>query len=102
LTVSEIKCYPNPLNNEITIEINISEDMHIQVELLNQLGQRVRFVTNKHLFNAGLHKFTWNGTSASNQNVSPGIYHLKVIAGEKEYRKKLFIRINGKRQAITT
>jgi hypothetical protein len=88
-TVSEIKCYPNPFNNEINIEINISEDMHVQVELLNQLGQRVRFVANKQLFNAGLHKFTWDGTNAGKQNVSPGIYHLKVIAGEKEYRKKI-------------
>ena len=46
---------------EITIEIRLSKDSEITVEVLNQIGQRVKFVTERQMLNNGVHKLIWNG-----------------------------------------
>jgi hypothetical protein len=90
-TCSEINCYPNPFSDEVTIEINLAADAQVQVEVLNQLGQRVKMITTKQLLPGGLHKFEWDGKGAGNQEVSPGIYHLKVnIDGNNINRKIVY------------
>lgn len=88
---AEINCYPNPFSNEITIEINLFKDTEVQLEVLNQLGQRVKFVTTKQLLAGGLHKLTWNGRNTNNQQVSPGIYHLYIGIDDEVYYRKIIL-----------
>ncbi|MGE0021073.1 MAG: PKD domain-containing protein [Draconibacterium sp.] len=85
----EINCYPNPFRNEVTIELKLAIDSEVEVEVLTQLGQHVKYVTTKQLLSGELHKFTWNGCNANNQQVSPGIYHLKVNINGKVVHKKV-------------
>ena len=87
----EINCYPNPFSNTMTIEINLAEDSQVQVEVLNQLGQQVRFLLNKQLLNGGLHNLNWNGRNENNQVISQGIYLLKIIIGELVVHKKIIL-----------
>jgi hypothetical protein len=87
----EIKVYPNPFSDEITVEINLAADAQVQVEVLNQLGQRVKMIATKQLLPGSLHKLTWDGRNAGNQIVSPGIYYLKVnIDGTYIHRKIVY------------
>lgn len=74
---TEINCYPNPFSDEVNIEFKLVKDSEIQVEVLNQLGQKVKFVATKQIMPVGLHKLTWNGRNENNSQVSPGIYHLR-------------------------
>jgi hypothetical protein len=74
---TEINCYPNPFSEEVNIEIKLAKDSEIQVEVLNQLGQKVKIITTKQIMPGGLHKLTWNGRNENNSHVSPGIYHLR-------------------------
>jgi len=82
LTTSEttkINCYPNPFSDEVTIEINLSADAQVQVEVLNQLGQQVNVITSERMLNSGTHRLKWNGKNSVAQQVSVGIYFMRVV-----------------------
>jgi hypothetical protein len=87
--LTEINCYPNPFRDEITIEIKLAKDSEVQVEVMNQLGQRVKFLQSEKILSSGVHRLAWNGRNAANQWVSPGIYHLKITIDEKQIHKKI-------------
>jgi large repetitive protein len=74
----EIKVYPNPFSDEVTIEINLAKDAEVDVEMTNQQGQHVKMIATKKQLISGVHRFTWNGRNASNREVSQGIYHLLI------------------------
>lgn len=74
----EVKCYPNPFSDEITIEINLIEDSEVNVEVLNQTGQKVKDLISKQQLTGGIQKLNWDGTNASGQKVIHGIYHLRI------------------------
>jgi hypothetical protein len=38
--VTEVKCYPNPFNDCINIEIKLSGDSRLQLDIINQVGRR--------------------------------------------------------------
>ena len=87
--LTEINCYPNPFSDEVTVEIILVKDSEVQVEVLNQLGQRVRFLQTEKIMNSGIHRLTWDGKSAENQQVSTGIYHLRIIVEDTILIRKL-------------
>ena len=75
---TEINCYPNPFSEEVTVELKLANDSEVQLEVLNQLGQKVKIISTKQIMPGGLHKLTWNGRNENNSQVSPGIYHLRI------------------------
>jgi len=85
----EIKCYPNPFSQDVTIEIKLATDAQVQVEVLNQLGQRVRFLQTEKLLNSGIHRLTWNGRNDSNGIITPGVYHLRLNIDGAIIHKKI-------------
>jgi hypothetical protein len=85
----EINCYPNPFSDEVIIEIKLVKDSELQVEVLNQLGQTVKYIISKQFINEGLHKFVWNGTNQNNQIVSPGMYYLIVKENNSVFHQKI-------------
>jgi hypothetical protein len=85
----EIRCYPNPFSDEVTIEINLAEDSQVQVEVLNPLGQMVKIIKTKQLLSEGSHIMIWNGKSANNQKVTPGVCLLRVNIEGVEIHKKI-------------
>ncbi len=80
---SKIKCYPNPFSNGLTVEIVLENDSKVQVEVLNQLGQRVKVIYPQNELNSGKHQIRWNGENAANQTVPAGIYIIKATIGNK-------------------
>jgi len=91
--IAEFTCYPNPFNEDITIEINLKTETKVQVEVLNELGQLINSVASKHLLSSGLHNFSWDGKNANYQAVSPGIYLLRIGIGDFiMFRKIVFAK----------
>lgn len=86
-----IKCYPNPFNDEITIEINLVIESEVEAKVLNQSGQQVKIVTSKRLFPKGMHNFVWNGKNMNNQPVTPGIYHLRMKINDDVFLQKIVL-----------
>jgi len=73
---AEIKCYPNPFTQEISIEVQILNLQEICVEIYNLSGHRIKSIykgtAENHL------NLKWNGTNDSGQKVVPGTYLCKV------------------------
>jgi flagellar hook assembly protein FlgD len=87
--LTEINCYPNPFSDEVTIEINLKSDAEVEVEVLNQLGQRVKAITTKRNISNGIHRLKWNGKNTANQQVSSGIFYVRIMMGSEIYFKKV-------------
>jgi len=88
---TEINCYPNPFSNEITIEIALPEGKKVQVDILNQLGQQVRILNRKKYLPPGQHTLVWDGKTTGNQNISPGIYHVRFVTDEIQSFTKIIL-----------
>lgn len=91
---SEMFCYPNPFSDVITIEINLKKDAEIEIDVLNQLGQKINIPVPKKLLISGTHQFKWNAKNDSNQTVSPGIYYIRLTQdNEIQYNKVVYSKI---------
>ncbi len=86
---TEINCYPNPFSNEITIELSLNEELEVQVDVFNQLGQLVNVLAGKKSLSAGRHNIVWDGKNTANQQVSPGIYHVRLLTDEIQMIQKI-------------
>jgi PKD repeat protein len=84
--------FPNPFNPITTIDFSIPYTCHVQVEVYNVLGQRVKPLLDNTL-PSGIHTVTWDGTNSDGAEVPSGVYFYRMIAeGFNEVKKMLLIR----------
>ncbi|MES2565982.1 MAG: PKD domain-containing protein [Bacteroidota bacterium] len=74
--------YPNPFNNQTSINIKVNEPVVLSVEILNSLGQIIKPVADKKMFEKGNYEFPID-------NLAKGIYFIKFINNEKINTLKL-------------
>ncbi|MCB9258790.1 MAG: CotH kinase family protein [Ignavibacteriales bacterium] len=74
---SNIAAYPNPFNPTTNITYEISKPMSIKLEIYDILGKRVKLIEEDKK-NAGKYNSIWNGKDEYNNNLSSGIYFLKI------------------------
>ena len=86
-----VKCYPNPFNKELIVEVSLTEAAELDVRIINQLGQKVKHLVNKQHVNAGLHQWSWNGDNGSGQKVDPGIYYIRFSTNDKTVVNKVVL-----------
>ena len=67
-TVSLAQNYPNPFNPTTTIQYNLAAVSHIQLDIFNQLGQKVTTLVNQ-IHPAGSYLVTWDA-----RNLASGTY----------------------------
>lgn|GEM_PF-412677 len=89
--ITQVKCYPNPFSDQITIELSLNSNAELKVEVLNQLGQRVKTIATEQQLNTGIHRLIWDGTSASGSRVSHGIYYLRIGVNDQLMHKKVIV-----------
>ena len=83
--------YPNPFNSGTTISFELPETAHVEVEIVNLLGQRVLPLVNETL-PPGAHRFAWSGEDRSGQRVQAGVYLCRVASKfGSQVRKMLLI-----------
>jgi flagellar hook assembly protein FlgD len=85
----EINCYPNPFSNEVTVEINLMKDSEVKVEVLNQLGQLVKYINTGEQLNRGIHRLIWDGTNSGKGQAATGIYLIRMKLNEMVYYRKV-------------
>ncbi len=65
--------YPNPFDQETTIEFGIERAGRVIITVYNLLGEKIAVIANKN-FDAGNHKITWDGKDYTGNNVPNGAY----------------------------
>lgn len=80
--------YPNPFNPQTTIsyELNVSGDMELAV--YNMLGQQIVSLVNGFV-EAGDYSMVWNSMDANGNEVSSGIYVLKLTTDNQVVSNKI-------------
>ncbi len=84
-----VNCFPNPFNERLAIDINLQNYARVEVLIYNQLGQKVKNLLNENMLNSGLHRLKWDGRNNANQRVTPGIYYVKIMFGQKMLVEKI-------------
>ena len=91
-SVNLLRLYPNPFNGQIAIELAVRKKQKLQVGIYDLQGKKVKDIA-RGLVPAGNYRFKWFARNAQNQQVSSGVYLLKVTGeGAQLTRKLLLVR----------
>ncbi len=82
--------YPNPFNPQTEISFGLAGDEHVNFEILNIRGERVRTLVNSRM-SAGKHNLVWNGCNDDGAPVPSGVYFLRLKAGSFSQIKKTML-----------
>jgi hypothetical protein len=84
--------YPNPFNPRTTIKFSLPKSSHVEMYIVNVLGQRVRTLIDADI-KAGFHQTIWDGKNDYGIDVSSGIYFITMQCGEvKKLRKVMLVK----------
>jgi hypothetical protein len=70
---NELKIYPNPVNNQLQIDITIDRESEVKSELYNMLGQKLTDYTIQTKLNEGSNKL-----SHDLSKLTPGLYQVRI------------------------
>ena len=80
--------FPNPFNPTTQIDYTLPEPARVELRVYNILGQEVKTLVNFEQA-AGSHQVVWDGTDASGNGVSSGIYFYKLLTPTSVQTKKM-------------
>jgi hypothetical protein len=78
---------PNPFSDATTIAFSVPNRTHVQIEVYNILGQKVRTLVNETM-EANSYVRQWDGRADGGTKVSSGIYFYKMVAGDFSATRK--------------
>ncbi len=82
--------FPNPFNPSTTIEYQLPNRGHVQINIYNSVGQLVRSLVNEQ-GEAGMHSVTWDGKDNGGSAVATGAYFYQVQVGEFVQAKRMLL-----------
>ena len=80
--------YPNPFNPTTTIPLEIPEELFVKVTIYNIVGKEV-ITLFEGIQSPGYHNIQWNGNNQFGQQVSSGIYFIKVQYNKRTFTNKM-------------
>jgi hypothetical protein len=78
--------YPNPFNPSTQIKVTVKERSNIQIVIYNILGKEIKTFLDENL-PAGEYTIQWNGKDNEGNDLSGGVYLIRMIAGS--YQKTI-------------
>lgn len=86
-----VRIFPNPFMHSTTVFLNLPMDSDVQMELYDAAGRLIKQLLAKQYLIAGEHEFRWNGDGAGGNNVPPGVYLLRIRAGNIDTSRKIIL-----------
>ena len=80
--------YPNPFNPSTTIQFDLAGEDQVTLSVYDLQGHQVSTLLNQKMA-PGSHQVQWNATNDSGQNVSSGVYLIRLKAGQQESTRKI-------------
>ncbi len=84
--------YPNPFNSSTLIFYNLSEKMHVNIQVLDLRGRKVRDLMNEEQL-YGRHSVIWDGRDNYRTPVSSGVYLYRFSDNKKILQTKKLLLI---------
>ncbi|MGM0705025.1 MAG: endonuclease [Bacteroidota bacterium] len=83
--------YPNPFQDQTTLEYTVPESMEVELTVYNMLGQRVATLE-RGTKTAGTHQLAWDGRTGGNA-LSSGVYFVRISGdGTTDVQRVTIIR----------
>jgi len=82
--------YPNPFNNKTIISYQLSNPSHVDLNIYNILGQKIRMLVSKKR-PEGVYEVTWDGQNSHGLPVSSGIYFYRLKTKKFVKTKKMVL-----------
>ena len=82
---------PNPTSGRTNVSFAMSLAGHVQVEVFDAAGKRVRTLANG-MFAPGLHSVTWDGLDSRGGRARPGAYFVRVSNGSQSSTHLMILR----------
>ncbi|UCB51955.1 MAG: T9SS type A sorting domain-containing protein [Candidatus Zixiibacteriota bacterium] len=82
--------YPNPFNPETYIEFGLSKAAHVEIDIFNIVGQRVRTLVDEEM-EPGNYVADWDSKDEQGHSVSSGIYFYRMTAEDFSDMKKMLL-----------
>ncbi|MDD4309117.1 MAG: C25 family cysteine peptidase [Candidatus Cloacimonetes bacterium] len=82
--------YPNPGKGFANIQISLSKNEPVEIEVYNMRGQKVKTLI-QSIMSKGEHQILWDGKDEGNRKCSSGVYFMKLRTGSELQCKKLLL-----------
>ena len=82
----KVAFFPNPVSDNLTIEVTLEEASPITAEVFDLTGKRVAVINSNTNYPSGTHNLTWNTTDQSN-----GMYMVRVLTEAGEYTERVSV-----------
>lgn len=82
---SYLRCYPNPFQNNITIETGIPINENFNLEIYDVSGKLIKKFINKQLQN----NYSWDGRNMNGDDMLPGLYIVQLVSRGKAETVKI-------------
>jgi hypothetical protein len=79
---------PNPFESRTVISFDLPEPCGVRLEVINVQGRVVRSLSDE-AWPAGRHSVSWAGESESGEVAGPGVYFVRMTAGDFTARHKM-------------
>lgn len=80
IPVATMISFPNPFSSICSVKVDNPSSVMVSLEVYNLKGQLIK-ILHKGYLTSGTHSFNWDAKDNHNQNVSAGIYLLKLNSG---------------------
>ena len=80
----------NPVLAQATLRCQLPTAEHVEIQVYDQSGRRVRTVVNSHL-PSGSHALVWDLRNTVGNRVDAGVYFLDVAIGDQRFTRKLVV-----------
>lgn len=82
-----IKVFPNPVNTDATIQIQLDQNVEMSLSVHNLTGQTIITLVNQSKLSSGSHTYVWNTS-----NVAPGLYFYRLTTGKNTITNKIIVK----------
>ena len=87
----ELVSYPNPFNNETTLEFSLPQREAVELTIYDLLGREVASLLNHQWLNAGAYRFGWSATNSNGVSLPTGVYFAKLTMGTEFKTYRLYL-----------
>jgi len=74
-----VQAFPNPFVNEVQVRYAAEETGHYTIQVVNELGQKIRTLWDGRLEGGQVQQLSWDGKDGNGNQIASGVYFWQVV-----------------------